>query len=117
MMSTKNILYLLLTFFSGMYGRKTDAQSLNITGDTIFVNAEAEIQVNFPTLPKSFSTAPTNAPYNVKSVGTGVNIIAKAENTRPATLLVSEAGRNHRFTIVFKKDINYSNDAELFYDY
>ncbi len=116
MMNTKNILCFLFTFI-GMYGWKADAQSLNITGDTIFVNAEAEIQVDFPTRPKTFSAVPTNAAYNLKSVGTGVNIIAKAENTRPATLLVSEGGRNHRFIIVFKKDINYSNDAELFYDY
>ncbi|MEO6328784.1 MAG: hypothetical protein ABIO55_07625 [Ginsengibacter sp.] len=115
-MSYKNIVTFFIIFF-GIYAQPANAQSLNITGDTIFVNAEAEIQVNFPTLPKSFSTLPNNAPYSLKSLGTGVNIIAKSENTKPATLLVSEGGRNHHFVVVFKKDINYNNDAELVYDY
>jgi tetratricopeptide (TPR) repeat protein len=90
---------------------------LRINGDTIFVNAEAEVAVRFPSLPQSFSTIPSNAPYNFKTLGTGFTIIAKSENTKPAPLMVSEGGRDHRFIIAFKKDINYDNEAELDYDY
>ena len=117
MMSYKNSLAFLIIFLIGIYNQNVNAQSLNITGDTIFVNAEAEIQVNFPAIPNRFSTLPNNAPYDIKSVGTGVTIIARTENAKPATLLVSESGRNHRFLLVFKKDIDYNNDAALFYDY
>ncbi|MEO7263807.1 MAG: hypothetical protein ABIW38_02790 [Ferruginibacter sp.] len=90
---------------------------LRINGDTIFVNAEAEIVVRFPSLPQSFSTIPSNAPYNFKSLGTGFTVTAKSENTNPSTLLVSEGGRDHRFIIAFKKDINYNIEAEIDYDY
>lgn len=93
------------------------AQELNITGDTIFVNAEAEIQIQFPKIPNSFNTVPTNAEYSLRSEKTSVLITGKIENSKRASLLVSEGGRNHQFILVFKKDIDYSNNSELFYDY
>lgn len=93
------------------------AQGLNIDGDTIFVNTEAEIMVRFSTLPSFFNTVPSNAPYNFKTAGTGFTITAKAEKTKPAPLFVNEGGRNHRFIIVFRKNINYNNDAEMDYDF
>lgn len=93
------------------------AQELNITGDTIYVNAEAEVMVRFPTLPTFFNTVPSNAPYNFKTAGTGFTISAKTERTKPAPLFVTEGGRNHKFVIMFKKNIDYNNDAEIDYDY
>ena len=93
------------------------AQDLAISGDTIYVNAEAEVMIRFPALPTFFNTIPSNAPYNFKTAGTGFTIIAKTEKTNPAPLLVTEGGRNHKFLIVFKKNIDYNNDAEMDYDY
>jgi len=89
----------------------------DISGDTIYVNAEAEIMVRFPTLPSFFNTVPSNAPYNFKTAGTGFTIIAKSEKTPPAPLFVNEGGRSHKFLIVFKKHIDYNNDAEMDYDF
>ncbi len=106
---------LLLLFFSTM--GTSHAQELNIEGDTIFVNTEAEIMVRFPTLPTFFNTVPSNAPYNLKTAGTGFTITAKAEKTKPAPLFVIEGGRNHKFLLVFKKNINYNNDSEMDYDF
>lgn len=94
---------------------QTKAQE--IKGDTIYVNAEAEILVRFPAMPGYFNTIPSNAPYNFKTAGNGFTVIAKSENTKPTPLTVSEGGRTHRFILAFKKDINYDNDAELDYDY
>lgn len=106
---------LMLALFSGI--TITQAQDLNINGDTIYVNAEAEVMVRFPTMPTYFNTTPSNAPYNFKTAGTGFTIIAKAERTKPAPLVVNEGGRTHKFLIVFKKNIDYNNDAEMDYDY
>ncbi len=110
-------LVLLLFFLLGVGIHQSHAQDLNIEGDTIFVNTEAEIMVRFPTLPSFFNTVPSNAPYNFKTAGTGFTIIAKAEKTKPAPLFVNEGGRNHKFLLVFKKNINYNNDAEMDYDF
>lgn len=93
------------------------AQDLNITGDTIYVNAEAEVMVRFPTLPTFWNTVPSDAPYSLKTAGTGFTIIAKAEKTKTAPLFVNEGGRTHKFFLVFKKKIDYNNFAELDYDY
>lgn len=106
------ILLLLLISFAG---KQAGAQTLN--GDTIYVNAEAEVAVRFPSLPSFFNTVPSNAPYNFKTLGTGFTIIAKSENTAPAPLFVTEGSRSHRFVLAFKKDINYDNEAELDYDF
>ncbi|MCB0710340.1 MAG: hypothetical protein KDC15_13225 [Chitinophagaceae bacterium] len=94
---------------------KVLAQEIN--GDTIYVNAEAEVMVRFPSMPTYFNTTPSNAPYNFKTAGTGFTIIAKAEKTKPAPLVVNEGGRTHKFLIVFKKNLDYNNDAEMDYDY
>lgn len=117
MILTKKKFLFVILFFATAGISKTIAQDLNISGDTIFVNAEAEIMVRFPTLPSFFNTIPSNAPYNFKTIGTGFTIIAKTEKTSPAPLFVTEGGRNHKFLIVFKKNIDYNNDAEMDYDY
>ncbi len=109
--------FLLLLMFSSMGICPSQAQELNIDGDTLFVNTEAEIMVRFPTLPTFFNTVPSNAPYNFKTAGTGFTITAKAEKTKPAPLFVNEGGRNHKFLVVFKKNINYNNDSEMDYDF
>src|SRR5688572_25793018 len=93
------------------------AQSQNIAGDTIFVNAEAEVAIKFPAKLSNFYTSPNNAPYNLKSLSSGLTVNARTENTKPAFLYVTEGGRTHHFVVAFKKDINYDNDAELFFDY
>ena len=110
-------LVLFLFFFCVMGIYQSRAQGLNIDGDTIFVNTEAEIMVRFPTLPSFFNTVPSNAPYNFKTAGTGFSITAKTEKTKPAPLFVNEGGRNHKFFVVFKKNINYNNDTEIDYDF
>ncbi|MEP7106449.1 MAG: hypothetical protein ABI760_00675 [Ferruginibacter sp.] len=53
----------------------------------------------------------------MKISGKRVNIIAQAEFTGLTTLRVTEEGRNHRFNILFKKDIDFGNASELIYDY
>lgn len=108
---------LLLLFTGGMGVVRSQAQELNISGDTIFVNTEAEIMVRFPTLPTYFNTQPPTAPYNLKTAGTGFTITSKAEKTKSAPLTVMEGGRTHKFILVFKKNINYNNDAEMDYDF
>lgn len=108
---------LLLVFVCGISINRSEAQELNITGDTIFVNTEAEIMVRFPTLPTYFNTTPPTAPYNLKTAGTGFTITSKAERTKSAPLTVMEGGRTHKFMLVFKKNINYNNDAEIDYDF
>jgi len=110
----KFFLLLNLLFFVTLFC-KVQAQEIN--GDTIYVNAEAEVMVRFPSMPTYFNTTPSNAPYNFKTAGTGFTIIAKAERTKPAPLVVNEGGRTHKFLIVFKKNIDYNNDAEMDYDY
>ncbi|MEO6719674.1 MAG: hypothetical protein ABIN67_04870 [Ferruginibacter sp.] len=89
----------------------------SITGDTIFVNSEAEIAIKFPSKLSNFYTAPNNAPYNLKSISTGLTISSKSENTKPAFLFVTEGGRTHRIVLAYKKNINYDDEAELFFDY
>ncbi|MBL7702118.1 MAG: hypothetical protein JNM14_07705 [Ferruginibacter sp.] len=111
----KFIFLLLFTGGIGVFGLQ--AQELNINGDTIFVNTEAEIMVRFPTLPTYFNTQPPTAPYNLKTAGTGFTITSKAEKTKSAPLTVMEGGRTHKFILVFKKNINYNNDAEMDYDF
>lgn len=96
----KFFLLLNLLFFVTLFC-KVQAQEIN--GDTIYVNAEAEVMVRFPSMPTYFNTTPSNAPYNFKTAGTGFTIIAKAERTKPAPLVVNEGGRTHKFLIVFKK--------------
>lgn len=113
-MAKSKYLFLLMLFLAACI-YKVQAQEIN--GDTIYVNAEAEVMVRFPTLPTYFNTTPSNAPYNFKTAGTGFTIIAKSEKTKPAPLVVNEGGRTHKFLIVFKKNIDYNNDAEMDYDY
>ena len=108
--------YFLMLFFLAGIG-SVSAQKYSISGDTIFVNAEVEVRIRFPSLPSSFYTAPTNAPFNFKTIGKGFTIIAKSDNTKPATLFVTEGKREHRFIISFKKKIDFNNQDEIDYDY
>ena len=111
-MNYNKITPLLFIFFCA-YIQNVTAQTLNINDDTIFVNTKTEIQLVFPTLPTSFSTIPTNTQYRIWDSPTGINLIAQSENYSPVTLSVTEAQRNHRFILIFKKD----NTNTLFYDY
>ncbi|MEO6718944.1 MAG: hypothetical protein ABIN67_01220 [Ferruginibacter sp.] len=105
-------LFSIITFF---IANKAGAQV--ITGDTIFVNAEAEVAIKLPSRPSDFYTNPKTAPYDIKSLSSGLTIMSKTENSKSAALFVTEGGRSHSFVIVFKKDINYDNLAELVFDY
>ncbi len=109
-------LYFLFSLLSVFCVHKINAQALNINGDTIFVNREAEIQIVFPTVPKSFNTIPESTQYRIWSTKSGINLIADAENYDPATLVVSEGERSHRFILIFKRDIS-NKEAKLYYDY
>jgi hypothetical protein len=90
----------------------------SIIGDTIFVNAEVDIGIKFPNRPTSYYTNPSNAPYNLTTLPpSGLTIMAKSENTKQAVLFVTEGNNSHQFFLVFKKDINYNNLAETYFDY
>ncbi|MEO6455112.1 MAG: hypothetical protein ABIN97_13615, partial [Ginsengibacter sp.] len=115
-MSRTKTISILFFFFIGIYLQNIKAQGLNINGDTIFVNTDAEIQIIFPTQPTNFKTIPANTQYRIWNAGKGINLIPSAEDFSPATLLVSEAQRNHKFILIFKPEINY-NEAKLYYDY
>ena len=99
-----------------IYFQNLKAQSLNINGDTIFVNTDAEIQIIFPTLPEAFSTIPAKTQYRIWKTEAGINFIPALEDHTPVVLLVSEAGRKHRFNIIYKKEIDI-DEAKLYYDY
>jgi hypothetical protein len=110
----KKYLFLLVPAMLFM-GAFVKAQSIN--GDTIFVDAKAEIAIRFPSMPSSFYTIPADAPYNFKTMGTGFTIIAKSKNTKAAPLVVIEGKRTHHFLLVYKKDINYNDPNEIDLDY
>jgi hypothetical protein len=94
-----------------------DTEGQTISGDTVFVNTEAEVAIKFPSKLSDFYTTPNNAPYNLKSLSSGLTISAKSENTQPALLFITEGGRTHHLVLAFKKGINYDNENELFLDY
>ena len=105
-------IFLIITFFiTNNIGGQV------ISGDTVFVNAEAEVAIKLPSRPSDFYTNPKTAPYDIKSLSSGLTIMSKTENTNSATLFVTEGGRSHSFVLVFKKDINYDNLSELVFDY
>ena len=108
-------LYLLLIITA--FAPTLSAQKYNISGDTVYVNDVVEVRIRFPSLPSSFYTAPTNAPYNFKTIGKGFTITAKMNNTKPATLFVTEGNRNHRFVLVYRKNIDYNNEDAIDRDY
>ena len=95
----------------------TMANAQSITGDTIYVNSKVEVAISFPVMPNSFYTNPVDAPYSIKTLGTGFTIIAKSKNTEPASLSVTEGKRSHLFYLVYKKNINIYNINETFLDY
>ncbi|MEJ7587022.1 MAG: hypothetical protein WKI04_05625 [Ferruginibacter sp.] len=111
----KSYALLILFYISGFY-QHAAGQTLPISGDTIYVTARSEVQIDFPSIPKGFTSTP-NIPYRFKQVGRGINIIAGPDNTPPAVLLVEEAQRYHRFVIVFKKNISKGRGLEVYYDY
>jgi len=115
-MNYNKIISFLFVSSLSIYNQTAKAQALNINDDTIFVNTEAEIRLIFPTLPTNFATIPVNSQYRIWDSPTGINLIAQSENYAPVTLLVTEAQRNHRFILIFKKQIN-DNELKLYYDY
>ncbi|MEO6329123.1 MAG: hypothetical protein ABIO55_09330 [Ginsengibacter sp.] len=115
-MSYPKIISFFFLFIIGITIQGITAQSLNINGDTIFVNMEAEVQIIFPTPPKNFNTIPENTEYRIWNVGTGINLIPGSADNTPVTLSVSEADRNHKFILIFKQEIS-KREAKLYYDY
>lgn len=99
-----------------LFTQNIKAQSLSIPGDTIFLNMEAEVQIFFPTAPKKVEIIPDEEQYYAWNSGPGINIITRAESFKPAILSVSEAERNHRFVLIYKKEIP-NEEAKLYYDY
>lgn len=95
----------------------TNSKAQEINGDTIYVDATAEIAIRFPSLPTNRNVTPEHAPYNLKTLGNGFTIIAKEKNTKPAYLTVIEDKRTHHFILVYKKNIDYSNLKLMDYDY
>ena len=88
-----------------------------INGDTIYVDAVAEIALKLPSKLTDFYTLPRDAPYNLISLGNGFTISAKKKNTKITPLFVTEDKRTHQFFLVYKKDINYNDPKETNYDY
>ena len=106
-----------LFFFSICLILQGEAKGQEIKGDTIYVDATAEIALRFPSMPTSRYTIPADAPYNFTSLGNGFTIKAKKKNTKSVPLFVTEDKRTHRFFIVYKKNIDYNNLKETEYDY
>lgn len=104
-----------LAGFLLLMGATVSGQTIN--GDTIYVDATAEIALKFPSKLTDFYTIPNDAPYNLKSLGNGFTISAKKKNTKTAPLFVTEDKRTHQFFLVYKKDINYNDLKETNYDY
>jgi hypothetical protein len=112
-MSNSKTIFFLVSFFLFLYIPATDAQVLNINGDTIFVNTKSEVQLIFPSLPTRFITIPDSNQYRIRDTRTGINIAAKSADYHPVTLFITEALRSHRFILMFKND----NAVRLLYDY
>jgi hypothetical protein len=104
-----------LPVFLAFIQASVKAQSIN--GDTIYVDSKAEIRLEFPSKQTDFYLIPSDAPYNLKTLSKGFTIIAKKKNTAPAQLSVIENKRTHRLTIAYKKNINYDDPKETYYDY
>ncbi|MDB5246235.1 MAG: hypothetical protein JWQ40_629 [Segetibacter sp.] len=92
------------------YVQKIGAQGIN--GDTIFVNADEERQIKFPSNnidPPKWTNTAVAPPYGISKAPGSVFIHATEENAKCANLLVSEGGsalRFHKFVICYKKNIN-----------
>ncbi len=105
-MNTKKNCFLLLTLT--LSSIIVHAQKTNITGDTIYVNTETEIQVKFPSDNIDLRWTDLNPPYAVSAGPSSIFLHAKVDNSKCSRLNVFEGPgpRNHSFIICFQKDIN-----------
>ena len=83
--------------------------SQNISGDTIFINRSLTYTIVLPTVPTSFSTIPDNTSYKIKPEKSFIVVTTEKEIFSPAILKISEGGRVHNFTIIYKKEIDFSD--------
>jgi hypothetical protein len=110
----KTIPFLFICCF-GISIASVSAQGLNINGDTILVNTQAQILLVFPTPPTSFHTVPANTQFRVWDSRAGINLIAESESDDLVTLFINEAERKHRFILKCKR--GYNNEVKHYYDY
>jgi hypothetical protein len=97
-----------------------NAQKNNITGDTIFVNTEQELQIKFPSDKIEYRWLNLNPPYTVSFAPNSLLIHAKTDSAKCSTLSVFEGPgpRNHSLIVCYNKDISkdlydYSTVARL----
>jgi tetratricopeptide (TPR) repeat protein len=113
-MRTKTIFCTLL--FAAIAGGKVNAQSSEITGDTIFVTTEFPVQIKFPSDNILASFTDPAAPYKWTSVGQNLMIYAKSDVGKCSILVVDEGKRHHNFVICYKKDLNPDNLSQVMMD-
>ena len=113
----KCILRLVCFFVFVAIANSYNSYGQSIEEDTIFVNKKAVITIQFPSALINYRTVPGNAPYTLASMPpSGLIISAKAENTKPALLLIKEGNNVHQLVLAYKKNINLVEE-ELFFDY
>jgi hypothetical protein len=103
--------YFILTFTPGMLG----AQKLALHGDTIFVNDQVPVTIEFPSSiygePQLVDPA---APYKLVKKLNSVFITALSKDVKPANAIISEGKRDHDIVLSYKQDIK--PDIGDFYD-
>src|SRR4051794_37767963 len=91
-----------------------NAQKNNLTGDTIFVNTDEELQVKFPSDKLESRWTSVNPPYVITYSPNSIFLHAKADTAHCSTLSVFEGPgpRNHSFIVCYQKNI-----SKVQYDY
>ncbi|MCW3092342.1 MAG: hypothetical protein JWP81_3411 [Ferruginibacter sp.] len=91
----------------------------NIDGDTIYINTYVEAQVTFPSEVDDARFIPIDTYKEIQFPIQGAYILlhSKVENSKKAILIIKEGGREHRFLVVYKKNINQYDSREYTYNY
>src|SRR4051794_2349011 len=106
-MKTRRNVFLILAFILAQH---TKISAQNIVGDTIFVTANEDLQVKFPSkqIDTKWTAAEGQTPdFEITKGPSSIYLIALNENAKCANLGVIEGGsavRAHRFTVCYNKD-------------
>jgi tetratricopeptide (TPR) repeat protein len=95
---------------------KTEAQSSEINGDTIYVTTEFEVSVKFPSDNIIARFTDPSAPFIWTSVGQSLLIRAKSDNSKCSILVVDEGKRHHNFFVCYKKDLSADRLDQVLFD-
>lgn len=105
----RNILvFLLIASFA------VKAQKTNLTGDTIFVNTDEELQIKFPSDKLEYRWTSLNPPYTVSMAPNSIFVHAKNDTAKCSNISVFEGPgpRNHSFIVCYHKEL-----SKVIYDY